>query len=94
MQANLVTATFDVNLYTGDQSGYARRVHLGRAFGGPLLNLAAGLVSLGLWRWLGWNWLALYGYMHLASGLWTLFPIAPMDGWIIWRNLLARRQGQ
>jgi hypothetical protein len=90
MQANLLTASFDVNVYTGDQSGYTRRVHLGRALGGPLLNLVSGLVSLALWRWLGWTWLLISGYMHLVGGLSTLFPIAPMDGWVIWQNSRPR----
>jgi hypothetical protein len=39
-----------------------------------------------LWRWLGWSWLLISGYMHLASGLWMLLPIAPMDGRVIWQN--------
>jgi Zn-dependent protease len=98
MQANLLTATFDVNIYTGEQSGYPRRVHLGRALGGPILNLTAGLISLVLGRSTDWSWLVILGYMQLASGLWTLLPIAPMDGWVILRHSRTKspsiRQGQ
>jgi hypothetical protein len=85
MQANLLTATFDVNIYSGDQSSLTRRVHIRRALGGPLLNLFVGLVSLAVWRWTGWSWLGILGCMHLASGLWTLMPIAHLDGMVIWK---------
>ena len=86
MQANLLTATFDVNIYTGDQSGLPRSVHVGRALGGPLLNLAIAGMSLAFWRWLGWTWLMVSAVMHVTSALFTLLPIAPMDGWVLWQH--------
>jgi hypothetical protein len=86
MQANLLTATFDVNIYAGNQSGYTRRVHLGRALGGPLLNMLVGLLCLAAGGWTG-GWLKIAGLVHLASALWTSLPIAPMDGWVIQKYL-------
>jgi hypothetical protein len=90
MQANLLTATWDVNHYEGDQSMFPRRVHVGRALGGPLLNFAIALLSLALWRWLGWTWLMVAAVMHFGSGIFTLLPIAPMDGWVLWQHLRGR----
>ncbi len=96
MDGVLVTATFDVNLYSGDQSGLRRRVHVARALGGPLLNLLAGIAGLAAGPVLGSTWLQFFGYASVASALWTLLPIAPMDGWVLWHmrgDIDPRAQG-
>ena len=87
MDANLLTATFDVNLYVGDQSRHDKLVHIGRALGGPALNLLMGMVAIGVGRQVGVAWVKAFGFINLASGVWTLLPIFPMDGWLIWKKL-------
>lgn len=84
MDGVLLTATFDVDLYQSEQAGLGRRVHVARALGGPLANLLTGLAGLAAGSALGWTWLEYFGYASLASALWTLLPIAPMDGWVLW----------
>ena len=86
MNGVLVTATFDVDLYRGEQAGFGRRVHAVRALGGPLANLVAGLAGLAAGSAPGTTWLMFFGYASLASAFWTLLPIAPMDGWVLWHT--------
>jgi len=51
MDANLMTATRDVNIYITHGDGTPRSARIGRSLGGPLANLLAGLASLLLWLW-------------------------------------------
>jgi len=88
MDGNLLTATFHVNLYSGDQATLPRAVHLQRSLGGPLTNLLIGLVALGLYNLTKDSYTAFFAFANLASGLYTLLPIPKLDGWVIWGGLL------
>ena len=91
MDANLVTATFHVNLYQGDQSGYSKLVHIGRSLGGPLGNLLVGLISLGVGKLVAGDGLSLFGMMNVVVAIFLLAPTPSLDGWVIWGELLGFR---
>jgi hypothetical protein len=91
MDANLLTATFDVNLYFGDQSKHVQMVHIGRALGGPLMNLLLGLIGIGLWKLLEVPWVKTFGLINLLSAVLILTPVAPLDGWVLWTMLTKRK---
>jgi hypothetical protein len=85
-------------LYHGDQNSLPGRVHVGRAIGGTLANLAlallllplAGRLAPGPARRLVWQLLLVNLCFGLAS--WTPYP--GVDGEILWREAragLARR---
>jgi hypothetical protein len=92
MDELLFTATRGINLYSGDQARYRGRVHLGRALGGPLLNL--------LWAALMFCCLPLFGSGFLADlaaslastslfiGAASFLPLPSVDGWVIWREVV------
>ena len=63
-----------------------RRVHLGRALGGPAANLAVGLALLPS---RGAFLPAFAAWLNLAFGLISLLPIPSVDGEVIWRSLRA-----
>jgi Zn-dependent protease len=67
------------------------RVHLGRAVGGPAMNLLLGLVALPLWSAAGAGvgafLLGTFALINLAFGLVSLLPIPSVDGEVIWREL-------
>lgn len=97
MDELLLTATRGANLYRGDQAALPGRVHLGRALGGPLLNLIFVGTLLAL------SWLLPSPPTGLASetisslistgltfGLGGL-PLPSVDGQVIWREILRSR---
>jgi Zn-dependent protease len=92
MDALLITATRDVNLYHGDQSLIPTQVHLIRALGGPLLNLFVAGVCAALAALITADfWSALVNSListNLFFGLGGFLPIPSVDGEVIWRELL------
>ena len=92
MNALLLTATRDVNVYLGPRAEVPLRIRMGRAASGPLLNLLTGVAMIIVGRTLHTGWLKVFGYFNLGVGLWTLCPIPTMDGWVIWRGLLGRKK--
>jgi hypothetical protein len=91
MDELLMTATRGVNLYTGDQSRLPAHVHLGRAMGGPVLNLVAGgLLAWGLAGAGGWpaDLAARAASTNLFFGAGAWLPVPSVDGWVIWREIL------
>lgn len=100
MDELLVTATRDANLYLGDQSRFAARVHLGRALGGPLLNLALAALAYESLPWLdlaspAWQSLVLrIAGINLIFGLGGFLPLPSVDGEVIWRELPKLLRGQ
>lgn len=95
MNANLLTATRDVSLYEDDRRTVSDHVRAVRAMGGPAANLALGALVLGLAHSLGSDWLSMCGYLSLGVAAWTLMPVPTLDGWILWKAVLARfGQGQ
>lgn len=92
MDANLITTIRHINVYTGDQSAYSKRVHIGRALGGPAINLLAGVAALGLWARAGGRGLWLFSAANLITGAAALLPIPSIDGWVVWGELLGFRR--
>jgi Zn-dependent protease len=89
MAVNLVTATRDVAVYARPGSSASRRERLGRALGGPALNLLCGILALPLGHIIGGDWLGMFGLFNLCIGVWTLLPIPTLDGAVIWGALLG-----
>jgi hypothetical protein len=92
MDILLLTATRDVTLYLKDQATYPAGKRIRRSLGGPISNLAAGLVGLGMTALFRTAWLEIFAIANLGAGLWTLCPVPTMDGWVIWSTLLSHRQ--
>jgi hypothetical protein len=87
MDENLVTATRHVNIYRNDPPDLPSRVHLGRALGGPLMNLAVGVLGLAIFGLSGSLTLLLFGGFNLFVGIGALAPVPSVDGEVIWREL-------
>ena len=92
MDILLLTSTRDVNLYTSDQSHHSKWTFIGRSLGGPAFNFIVALIGFGLWRGTGVAWLLMFAGFNVAIGLWTLFPIPSMDGWVVWGELFGFRR--
>ena len=92
MDELLFTATRGINLYSGDQARYPGRVHLGRALGGPLLNLLwAALLFAGLPHIRAGFLSELAASLAATSlfiGAGSFLPLPSVDGWVIWREVL------
>lgn len=91
MTANVLTATLHSNEYPPDAGQVARPVHIGRAVGGPLANLAVGLIAAAALTQVASPWLRFFSQANLLVGVAALFPIPKIDGSVIWRELLRRR---
>ncbi len=90
MNALLLTATRDVNVYLAARADVPLPVRMGRAVSGPAMNLlAGGALTLG-GQMLHTGWLRVFGWFNLGVGLWTLCPVPTIDGWVIWGGLLRR----
>jgi Zn-dependent protease len=90
--AILVTATRNINLHLTDQSRYPKGIHIRRALGGPLLNVALGFLCLEIARLAENDWLAVFALFNVVIGVCTLLPIPSLDGWVIWGELLGFRR--
>lgn len=90
MNALLLTATRDVNVYLGSRAEVPLRIRMGRAVSGPLLNLLTGVVLIVAGWALHGGWLTVFGCFNLGVSLWTLCPIPTMDGCVIWGGLFRR----
>jgi len=94
MDELLLTATRGVNIYSGDQNALPGFIHLGRAMGGPVLNLlVAGsllqlqnIVGIGF----GADLLAAVVSTSLFMGVGGFAPLPSVDGEVIWREVLLR----
>jgi hypothetical protein len=91
MDAVLVTATRHITLYNGPQDDLPSRIHVGRALGGPLMNIAVGLVALALAGAAGGRYVGFFGTVNLVVGLVALLPIRSVDGEVIWREMRGGR---
>jgi len=83
----LVTATRQVTIYDGDQSQFPPRVHIMRAVGGPIANIAAGLIGLLLTASIGPTPALLYFTVVNLMAVFAFLPIPTVDGEVIWRYL-------
>ena len=81
------TATVYVTQYE-DSSAQPSRVHIGRALGGPLLNLLLGITAIAINLYaLPNHFVLFFGSANLAIGVFTLLPIPTLDGAVIWHEL-------
>ena len=92
MQVLLLTGTRDVTLYNKDDPGPSKWMLIGRSLGGPVANMIAGFVALGLWSLFSDAWSLSFCVFNFAIAAWTLFPVPSMDGWVIWGELLGFRK--
>jgi Zn-dependent protease len=81
----LVTATRQVTIYEGDQSQFPPRVHITRAIGGPIANIAAGVIGLLLTTIIGATPALLYFTIVNLLAVFALLPIPTVDGEVIWK---------
>jgi len=100
MDELLITALRDVNRYHGDQSQIKSTTHLGRALGGPVINIIVGVICIllassipaGFWSNLNASMIS----VNLFFGLGGFLPIPSVDGAVIWReirNLTSQNKG-
>jgi Zn-dependent protease len=90
MKANLVTATFHVNLYPDDPPSLPPRIHLRRALGGPLLNILVGSVALLINSLNQVGWVRFFGLANCIVALWCLLPLPGLDGSVLMKNLFRK----
>ena len=83
MQSLVMTATVSVARYE-DRGPLPRRVHIGRALGGPALNLALAAAALTVWSVEGGAFVAFFGVLNALLGVVTVLPIPSLDGAVIW----------
>jgi hypothetical protein len=83
----LVTATRPVTIYEGDQDQYPPRVHIMRAAGGPIANIAFGLVGLLLTASIGPTPALSYFTIVNLLIVFAFLPIPTVDGEVIWKYL-------
>ena len=84
METLVATMTVNITRYPEDEGDLPARVHIGRAIGGPILNLAVGLTMLVL----GENHATqFFGGINLLFFVITISPIPSVDGWTILRAL-------
>jgi hypothetical protein len=97
MDELLLTATRGVNIYHGDQSLVQNFVHVGRASGGPILNLLIYVVMLQLLPHIGVGFgtdvLAAIASTSLFMGAGGFLPLPSVDGQVIWREVFQWLQG-
>lgn len=87
MDELLITATRPVNIYRNDPPDLPSRAHMGRAIGGPALNLLAGALGLALAVAGGGSFALFFGLLNSGLGLGSLLPVPSVDGEIILREL-------
>jgi hypothetical protein len=83
----LVTATRQVTIYEGDQSQFPPRTHIIRAIGGPIANIAAGIIGLLLTASIGPTPALLYFVIVNLLAVLAFLPISTVDGEVIWKYL-------
>jgi len=91
MDELLLTATRGVNIYHGDQEAIPGFVHVGRAIGGPILNLLTFSVVMQLLHYSGAGFrsdvLAAIASTSLFMGAGGFLPLPSVDGQVIWREV-------
>jgi len=91
MDELLLTATRGVNIYHGDQETLPGFVHVGRAMGGPILNLLIYGVAMQLLHDSGVGFrsdvLAAIASTSLFMGAGGFLPLPSVDGQVIWREV-------
>ncbi len=86
MDRLVVTSTRQITVYDGDQSGYSPAVHVIRALGGPVANIAVAILALlGLLIVRSSPTIAVFAVLNLAFGFGAALPIPSVDGEVIAR---------
>lgn len=94
MDSLLITATRQVNIYNGDQRQYPPRVHMLRAAGGGIANIAVGFVGLILIVLFGIRPTLLLLTVFNLSGIAAYLPLESVDGATILRYTLLSREAE
>lgn len=86
MRSMILTATVAITDFSDDDAAAPRprRAHLGRALGGPLLNLAAALFAVVAHAIIGGQPIAVFAAVNGIIGVFTLLPIPSLDGAVLW----------
>jgi len=91
MDELLLTATRGVNIYHDHQKAIPSFVHVGRATGGPILNLIAYGTMLQVLHYSGVGFasdvLTAIASTSLFMGAGGLLPLPSVDGQVIWREV-------
>jgi hypothetical protein len=89
-----IAAVRPLTLYE-DKHEPSRRVHLGRALGGPVINLFLALLAGAVWQMIASDLpqpyvtgLGAFFLANLLYGLGAFMPLPSVDGEVIWRELL------
>ena len=98
MDELLLTATRGVNIYAGNQNDIPAFVHLGRAMGGPVLNLITASLVVRLQTFVQFGFsadvLAAIASTSLFMGVGGFVPLPSVDGQVIWREVYHWFQGK
>jgi Zn-dependent protease len=87
----IMTSTVMVTHYE-DASEQPRRIHVGRAIGGPLASFVLGVVAIALFYFIvPQQFLLFAGIVSILFGLLTAMPIPSLDGAVILRELRRNR---
>jgi hypothetical protein len=92
MEVLLLTGTRDVTLYRKGDPEPSKWMFIGRSLGGPVANMLAGFIALGIWYLFVDAWLLSFCVFNFAIAVWTLCPVPSMDGWVIWGELFGFRK--
>ena len=92
MEILLLTGTRDVTLYRKEDPEPSKWMFIGRSLGGPVANMLAGFIALGIWCLFEDAWSLSFCVFNFAIAAWTLCPVPSMDGWIIWGELFGFRK--
>lgn len=87
MDENHITPILIRTTYHDDPPDLPKRVHLGRAVGGPLMNITVGLFTLLIWSQVGGQILLFFVLANLVLAGFILLPLPTIDGEVIWREL-------
>ena len=82
----LATMTVSI-LHFDDTEDQPPRVHIGRAIGGPLASLIAGLIGLVLYAIVQSHFLAFFAFINLLFFVLTISPLPSLDGAVILREM-------
>lgn len=75
------------NTYYNDSEDLPSRVHIGRAIGGPLTNLIAGIIGIVSYGVMQSHFVAFFAVLNILFFIVTILPIPTIDGDVIWREL-------
>ena len=93
VQTLIATATVFTTSYDKNE-GLPSLTHIGRALGGPVLNLLIGIILIGIYALvISSHFLLFFSSTNLLLGLFTLAPIPTLDGSVIVREMLDWKDG-